>query len=262
MTWIVGSAGILNPFIAGDVRVTFRGEDGRAQERDCLQKIYPVTRNILAGFAGSVALGIDVLSAITERVDLEHWFSLPELAYTWFPRLMRWRFGLAAERERKLGCQVLMIGTHPWLPMGELPIPDTDVFRFLSPRFEPERAKGQSCLGIGCGNYVEELRAVAERNAMSDAVCQANTAGPAAVASTMAFMLHRALQRRPTPGISEWFVYGTLSLDGIILEPFKYELPTSTPVVHRSPPWLARGEGEFLAYARKNGLIAQAASAA
>jgi ATP-dependent protease HslVU (ClpYQ) peptidase subunit len=60
MTWIVGGAGQWHPCIAGDVRVTWK-YPRKEVSADCLQKIYPVAPNILAGFAGSVCLGFDVL---------------------------------------------------------------------------------------------------------------------------------------------------------------------------------------------------------
>ena len=63
MTWIVGAAAMAGYAVGiSDVRVTFA--DGR--ESDCLQKLYPMSRFIAAGFAGSVRIGFAMLDALAD----------------------------------------------------------------------------------------------------------------------------------------------------------------------------------------------------
>ena len=54
MTWIVGTPTMFGyAFCVSDIRVSWGERNGL----DCLQKIYPVGRDIAAGFSGSVELG-------------------------------------------------------------------------------------------------------------------------------------------------------------------------------------------------------------
>ena len=58
MTWVIGASSIFDyGAMMSDVRVTF--EDG--SERDLVQKAYPVGPYIVAGFAGSVRIGVIIL---------------------------------------------------------------------------------------------------------------------------------------------------------------------------------------------------------
>jgi 20S proteasome alpha/beta subunit len=67
MTWVIGG-GVMTGYAIGlsDIRITL--EDG--SERDCLQKIYPVGPNIAAAFAGSVAIGFEMVQNLTELLHV------------------------------------------------------------------------------------------------------------------------------------------------------------------------------------------------
>jgi hypothetical protein len=61
MTWIVGAAPPIGYAVGiSDIRVTFSD----ASERDCLQKIYPISPFIAAGFAGSVRIGFAIVDTL------------------------------------------------------------------------------------------------------------------------------------------------------------------------------------------------------
>jgi hypothetical protein len=63
MTWVIGASSIFDyGAMMSDVRVTFR--DGR--ERDLVQKAYPVGPYIVAGFAGSVRIGFQMLESLAK----------------------------------------------------------------------------------------------------------------------------------------------------------------------------------------------------
>jgi hypothetical protein len=58
MTWVIGMRTMFGYSIGlSDVRVT--AADGRFV--DCLQKVYPVGRDIILGFAGSVSIGFKMV---------------------------------------------------------------------------------------------------------------------------------------------------------------------------------------------------------
>lgn len=107
MTWILGSA---TPFgyaaLVSDTRV--RLADG--QHADILQKIYPVAKNVIAGFAGSVEFGFWAIDDM-QRVIVED-FHVP--ARCGRIPLRRWRrrarnaFQSAPADVRLLGAQLIL----------------------------------------------------------------------------------------------------------------------------------------------------------
>ena len=263
MTWVVAGNGLIYPFIAGDVRVRFRFADGNTVEHDCLQKIHPVARNVLCGLAGSVYGGFAILHVIRGHLHADHWYSLPELTYQrfWLPRLMRWVFRGLPQSERRLGAEVLLVGAHPRLTRGFPGVARCDTIRFRSPRFEPEETVGNQCLGIGSGEAVEHYREVATDASTSDAVIRVSTVGLEAPAQLMASTLHLTVRENPFPGVSEWFLYGTVSPRELVIRPWQYEErgPAGTRQ-HRVPP-LVQSYPEFVQYCGGARLPADAAVA-
>ncbi|SPE44557.1 conserved hypothetical protein [Candidatus Sulfotelmatobacter sp. SbA7] len=80
MTWICATSTIYGyGALYSDVQVTFR--DGHT--RDLIQKAYPLGNSIAAGFAGSVRIGFDLLSNLTQCLSMP-----PEARKTvaWEPR--------------------------------------------------------------------------------------------------------------------------------------------------------------------------------
>jgi hypothetical protein len=91
MTWVLGTN---TPFAyavgLSDIRVTVADE-----HFDCLQKLYPISRFVAAGFAGSVAIGFKMVS------ELQRWLGpipagdavVPEDVGNKFPRFAQSIFG-------------------------------------------------------------------------------------------------------------------------------------------------------------------------
>lgn len=261
MTWIVAGSGLIYPFIAGDVRVTFRLQDGSQAERDCLQKIHPVARNILGGFAGSVRGGFLLLHAIRQQLYDHHWYSLPKMTYQWLPRFMRRVFKALPPQEQLLGNQLIIVGAHPELTRGALRIPMCHTFRFSAPDFDPESTKGVECVGIGSGEAVERYRDAATKVSNEFWFHQTVRVGLKWPAHTMASTLHKIVSDDPFPGISPWFLYGSVSLAEFLIEAFEYtEYGPSGTTEHRLPP-IARNYQEFVQYCGQVGVAAEAAVA-
>lgn len=280
MTWIVGGPGFVSPFLAGDICVTFQHANGRRDTLDCLQKIYPLGRNVLAGFAGSVDIGLRMLTMIARDPTVAY-LNLPRLAVKWFPRFARRFFREAPRSLQKLGCEILMVGIHPNLQRHLMPFRRTDAVRFVAPDFEPEDMTTNefNVLGIGSGQVLDELRAAALAavrsngfhrteefqfaggpvNRDGDLMLQlrGGFAGPAA---KMAFALRHALTKCPAPGVSEWFVYGSVSLtDPPIIEAPVYASVTRDGAQSRlAPPPFVAGLEAYLRFLTANGLAATA----
>jgi ATP-dependent protease HslVU (ClpYQ) peptidase subunit len=67
MTWVVGATSVFGyGALYSDIQVTFA--DGTT--RDLVQKTYPITNFIAAGFAGSVQIGVSLLQSLADCTRL------------------------------------------------------------------------------------------------------------------------------------------------------------------------------------------------
>jgi ATP-dependent protease HslVU (ClpYQ) peptidase subunit len=108
MTWVVGTPTIFGyAFGISDVRVTL----GDKTEIDCLQKIYPIGRHVVAAFAGSVKIGFAMLDRLRELTDYpdENIAAEPEGIKQDWPRYAREVFGAFRETERELECHLMIM---------------------------------------------------------------------------------------------------------------------------------------------------------
>jgi hypothetical protein len=81
MTWVVGATSFFGyGALYSDIRVTF--SDGTNE--DILQKAYPITNFIAAGFAGSVRIGFCLLQSLAESTWLP---DQVESTHAWDPVL-------------------------------------------------------------------------------------------------------------------------------------------------------------------------------
>lgn len=157
MTWIIGTPRLFG-FAAGfsDIRVTFPDNS----ERDCLRKIHWVGRHIAAGFAGSVRIGFAMIQELTELLapanEGQGW--LPGAIANWWPEDARRVFRTFDERERRLSCEIMLIGAHPSETIRDSGWPRTEVYTFSAPDFEPVQARDREILSIGSGTAVEPYR--------------------------------------------------------------------------------------------------------
>src|SRR6266508_343637 len=112
MTWVLGATA---PFgygaLISDTRVTW--PDG--QHADILQKIYPVAKNVIAGFVGSVEFGFwaiyDMQRVIVEDVHVPAKRSRIPL-WRW-RRRARNAFKSAPDDIRRLGAQLILARSIP-----------------------------------------------------------------------------------------------------------------------------------------------------
>ena len=147
MSWVIG---IAYPFgygaLIADVRVQW--QNGR--HLDVLQKIYPVGESLIAGFAGSVEIGFELIGDMTRSL------ALPE-GHMWEPKAAAWHwrrrgrfiFRKALKELQDLGASVLLVGPSP-----ERNGPWTHVrcIRMRAPAFELEIAPVLTGYSIGSGS--------------------------------------------------------------------------------------------------------------
>jgi hypothetical protein len=164
MTWVIGASSMFDyGAMMSDVRVTF--SDG--SERDLVQKAYSVGPYILAGFAGSVKIGFQLIESLARFLIVPPDAPQPG---AWEPEWVaeHWKsiaaniFATADAREQALHCQILLVGVSYNIEPEVLAnpravkMPHACIVRFSSPGFDPViMNKRLSVDHIGSGGGVE-----------------------------------------------------------------------------------------------------------
>jgi hypothetical protein len=202
MTWIVGAAAALGYAVGiSDIRVTF--SDG--SERDCLQKIYPMSRFIAAGFAGSVRIGFAMLNALAHSLrDLPDGQAyIPQEVADTLSLLARDVFRRSPDAEKKLGSHLILLGAHPTDHMGAPGWSRCSVHILESPNFEPEAGNMGQVVSIGCGSVIplyEQMLAGFTANPLS--LLQGEVMGAKMGFVTLSMVMQKTVEKNPVPGIS------------------------------------------------------------
>jgi len=204
MTWVGGVTSMFGyGALYSDVQVTF--PDGTT--RDLIQKAYPITNFIAAGFSGSVKVGFSLLQSMAgftrlpdEALKTQAWDPV-WVARRWAP-VARSVFDSAREVERSLGAQVLLLGASPNEDAGL----GARMFlvRFASPDFRPGimvRLIMWCSIGSGAG-IAEYKRRIKPHIRFVSAIHHAEVMNPNGWAQALASSLTRSLRDRPQTGIS------------------------------------------------------------
>ncbi len=208
MTWIVGRA---MPFgyAAGisDIRVTLADR----AEHDCLQKVYPVGRFMAMGFAGSILIGFEMVSRLTqllENVDPQMAWD-PNAVAEWWPVDAREVFESFEEVDRKNGCELMLLSAHPTEHLGNDAWPRCFVHRFRAPVFTAELAGPSPVFGIaseavsiGYGSVIEVYREALQHVGADFTQLQMEVGNPGGMAYGLMFAVRAEVERNPVPGIS------------------------------------------------------------
>jgi len=202
MTWIIGAAAALGYAVGiSDVRVTFH--DG--SERDCLQKIYPISRFIAAGFAGSVRIGFSMMNTLTHHLrdlpDGTAW--LPEDVADDFGELAKQVFSVSEATEQVLHCHLMLLGAHPTEDVGIPGYALCSVYVLRSPDFVPQQARIGEVVSIGSGSTVAPYQEVlAGFSADTLSLLRGEVAGAGMGAFDLTFVVQKTIEKNPTPGVS------------------------------------------------------------
>lgn len=204
MTWVVGATSVFGyGALYSDIQVTFA--DGIT--RNMIQKAYPITNFIAAGFAGSVNVGFRLLQSLVECTRLpdevletQAWDPV-WVAVRWAP-IARSVFDTAPDKEKALGAKVLLLGASPNQNAGL----GARMFlvRFASPDFKPGimgRFIMWCSIGSGAG-IAEYKRWIRPHIRFASGIHRAETMNPNGWAQELAFSLTRSLSDRPQAGIS------------------------------------------------------------
>lgn len=260
MTWIVGTPTVFGyAILVSDVQVTFTRGSGQQQFLDCLQKIYPVSKSMLGGFAGSVKIGFRLLGELqyeSSKLDDDQDWELETIANTWWPMVAKEVFEKCEAREKNLGSQVILAAAHPSQDNGAWP--QTNVYSFSSPDFKPIKANYRSVASIGLPNarYVEAIdKVVSGFTFMQSSI--AEKFGPG---SMLAFALGRELENCPLEGVSSFFQVGIASRTKTEINNFIKGIALPDGTIQEPPfPITAQGPKEFIQICEVNGIKVEAA---
>ena len=218
MTWIVGTS---TPFgyagLIADTRVSW----SNGVHADILQKIHPVGRNLMVGFAGSVTLGFRALRHLKRLADEDH----DSRGSNPVPLLVRWQGVLQSMVEgdpahAKDGCQLIAAGLTQH--NGELL---SACFTMVAPHFEVTSSPPGQWNSIGSGSDYDHARLLLGKrfhefanNLMQGEVAE-RSRGPGGYLRAVGFALAHSLFQDPQTDVSDLLQVGLVTANGCILQP-------------------------------------------
>jgi hypothetical protein len=204
MTWILG-CGV--PFgygaLISDVRAIW--PDGRKLDR--LQKIYPVAPGLIAGFAGSVAVGFSMIARMQRRLAAPPGTLYPVKHAAWHWARYARRFytdGIKPEFKR-LGCELILAGVSP---ERDGPYLRSWAVRMTAPAFAIEVVPQLTWGSIGTGRNHRAAVDYANRDRFWDRWMQFEIVNPGGAAFAIAHSVALDLEKDPLESVSPVLLIG------------------------------------------------------
>jgi hypothetical protein len=273
MTWVIGASSIFDyGAMMSDVRVTFR--DG--SERDLIQKAYPVGPYIVAGFAGSVTIGFQMLDSLTKFLIVPADAPQPG---AWEPEWVaeHWKpiaseiFEAADALEQALHCQILLVGVSnkidPEVVVNPraVQMPHACIVRFSSPDFDPLiKKKRLSVDHIGSGGHVEHYTMMMQHHfKFNSGSLRAEMGALGMWPKMLGSSIARLVRERPIDGISP-HVHILVCRNGHIFtmtnDETRFPSGGGEPIEFKMPE-VARSYQEFRLKCQTNAIAAEGAVA-
>ncbi|QQG35387.1 MAG: hypothetical protein HYS17_07485 [Micavibrio aeruginosavorus] len=211
MTWVVGASSVLGyGVMVSDVRISF--SDG--SEADLLRKVYPVGPYLMAGFAGSVRIGMTLIDHL-QRCLYQTLQNLdqapPGQAFAFNPDVIAedWSssaadiFSRMPDEERELGSQILIVGVDSSKNTGAPQFPYIHIAKLSWPDFKPEFSpQSWHVQHIGSGSDIEKfVTVIGEHFKLGASTLQAEAGGPNAGSSMLGHSVGRLVKENPVTGI-------------------------------------------------------------
>jgi hypothetical protein len=216
MTWVFGSPTWLGSCVCvADIQVTV-GTD----TFDCLRKLYGLDQNVIAGFAGNVAIGFAML-ALLQRVidDTKSSEDAPadiQAIFKRFPEAARGLFSRLDDSLQEGGSAVLVAGAEPAANMVYGSLPRAARFRSEA-NFVVEEIPRHEWASIGSGAEIPAYQAELEKVTGNEShpLLQMEVGRPGGHAQAMAIVVMQAVAELPSiPGISKHFHVGVVLAGG------------------------------------------------
>ena len=207
MTWICAVSSVTGGCaLYSDIQATF----SNGSTKDLVQKAFPFTNSMAAGFAGSVRIGFDLLDSLATFLKLPPDADAEQVGWdpqwvsvSWAP-LARSVFERADPAERRLGATILVVAASPSENCG---LGAKFYFtRFSAPDFKPGiMTKPFKLCSIGSGAGIAEYHTSLKplfRWSGHISTLQADVGGAHGWARNLSFRISRRLAAHPHPGIS------------------------------------------------------------
>ena len=214
MTWVFGTATDFfgTAICVSDIQVTLPGDE----TVDCLQKMYPLAQNVVAGFAGDVELGFLMLGDLAAVVQDKRPRSARD-GMGEFSMVATARFAGLSPGQQERGSEILVAYVLPddQMVYGGRPV----VGRFRCPDFEFEEIPRGTWGSIGSGTVISAYQQELEKltGEQTDPLLQMETNQPGGYAQMMFIALTGALRDfEPVPGISRHFHSCVITVDGFM----------------------------------------------
>jgi hypothetical protein len=256
MTWVCAASTIYGyGALYSDVQVTFR--DGRTA--DLVQKAYPLSNFVAAGFAGSVRIGFMLLQSLDEAMRLPskiletHAWEPKWVSGNWAP-IARSIFDSAPQQEKAYGAHVLMIGVSPTETCGLGP--KVYFTRFASPDFRPcIMSRAIKVCSIGTGARIKEYhRTLKPLFRLTSGILNGEVMNEGGWARTLGFLISRRLADFPHAGVSRHLHVLIIRRGNILVENSDENIyPPDGSCIEIRMPQIARSYEEFLKLAEAVG---------
>ncbi len=260
MTWVIGSPTMFGYCVGlADIQVTFPCPDGSKKYLDCIQKIQPIGKFIVAGFSGSVKIGFSLMD------DLKRWAVLPlNVRVCWIPDCLVLKWKRRARRIYKIldpkkqnPTQILLLGVYPTSDNGIPGFSKTYGCIMKSPDFEPEIITPNTIGSIGSGNNVDEFKkTLSENSGGYNPMMQSEVQNPGGYGFALSIVLSTKAIEKNVPGISGHFHVCEVRRGNITIGPNDHtEYSTSgKEIIFKMPEKIATNWTEFKKIAKENGI--------
>jgi len=224
-----------------------------------LQKAYPVSNFIAAGFAGSVRIGFKLLQSLNDFLVMH---SETQEKMAWDPiwvsnnwaSTAKTEFEQEPATEKSLGSQFLIVGVSPQEDSGLGA--KTYFTKFSAPHFQPGiMSRPIKFCSIGSGAGIDEYKRIMKPLfRLSSGILQAEVGHKGGWARQLGFSISRALADHPRRGISRHIHIIIVTRDEIYVESNDENIYVgdSPPIKIRMPP-VAQGYDHFLKLAQSAG---------
>jgi hypothetical protein len=212
MTWIIGSSAFwAGAILISDIRLSFI--DSSKKPEDCLQKIYPLSKQVMAGFSGSVIIGFEIIDQLREQMNnqtSEMPCNINILAHTRIPRIARRAYKEALIKYRPIykKSEIILASAHPTLKLGATPFARTSIHIFRDPDFNPVKADRRDIVSIGSGTSMKPYLEALEQIKTDRSLVQTGANSAKMVANIIGTRIMKTIENMPKEDVSSYLQFG------------------------------------------------------
>lgn len=212
MTWIIGSSVFFSgAVLISDIRLSFINSAEKPE--DCLQKIYPLGKQVIGGFSGSVLIGFEIMDQLRDQMSNQTSAvscNIDILAHTRIPRIARraYKEAIAKYRLDYKESSIIIAAAHPTLKLGDTPFARTSIHIFRAPSFNPINVDRRDIVSIGSGtSMVPYLKALDQIKA-DRSLHQKGANFAKSIAHLIGTRIMKIIENNPKEDVSSYLQFG------------------------------------------------------